>query len=174
MEFHADHNEMLLDDSDTNIDSDHNERLPDDTDINADSNPRPTQQRRLELEPFKEQLAIHLIFRQHLFKKISLSTLESDTANDNRLSFKYIDVQLIRVITSSIATANMYVRKRTNTCQNTMKFSRLFLAKVHSTLYPSENSKLLYIMEARNKKQNLWSKILNLRDNGAVTIRAFI
>ena len=39
MEFHADHNEMLLDDSDTNIDSDHNERLPDDTDINADCNP---------------------------------------------------------------------------------------------------------------------------------------
>lgn len=150
---------------------DHNQEvLSDDEDVN----PRPNRQRRVELEPYEEQLSLHPIFRSHLFDEISLATLESDGASQHRLTFKYIDVQIIRIITSSAAAANVYSRKRPNANQNTMKFSRLILAKVHSTINPSDNAKLIYIMEARNKNQNLWSKNVNLRDNGAVSIGAFI
>ena len=141
---------------------------------NDDGNLRPHQQRRFELEPYEEHLAIHPIFRSHRFNEISLATLESDTASEHRLNFKYIDVQIIRIITSNVAAANVYSRKRPNVNQNTLKFSRLILAKIHSTLLPTENTKLIYLMEARNKNQGFWSKNVNLRDNGAVTIGSFV
>ena len=141
---------------------------------NVDDNPRPQQQRRVEFAPYDEHLLMHPIFRSSLFKEISLATLESESASQNRLNFKYMDVQIIRIITSSAAAANVYSRKRPNLNQNSMKFSRLILAKIHSTVHPSENAKLIYIMEARNKNQNLWSKNVNLRDNGAVSIGSFI
>ena len=154
---------------------DHNEMPSDDEDNDLlDDNPRPQQERRVDLEPYEDQLTSHPIFTSNLFNEISLATLESDNASQNRFTFKYIDVQIIRIITSNAAAANVYSRKRQNINQNTMNFSRLILGKIHSTSNLSENSKLIYIMEARNKNQNLWSKNVNLRDNGAVSIGSFI
>ena len=150
---------------------DHNQEVLSD---NEDINPRPNRQRRVELESYEEQLSLHPIFRSHLFDEISLTTLESDGASQHRLTFKYIDVHRIRIITSSAAAVNVYSRKRPNVNQNIMKFSCLILAKVHSITNPSDNAKLMYIMEARNKNQNLWSKNVNLCDNGTVSIGAFI
>ena len=53
-----------------------------------------------------------------------------------------------------------------------MKFTRLILARVSSN--SDDNSRLVYIMEARNQNTNLWSKNINQRDSGAVSVGSFI
>ena len=75
-----------------------------------DTNPRPTQNRRLmpNMTPFDNQLTNHVIFTSPRFKEISLFILESDNAIRNKLNFKYIDLQLIQLITSNKSSANVY------------------------------------------------------------------
>ena len=79
-----------------------------------DTNPRPTQNRRLmpNMTPFDNQLTNHVIFTSPQFKEISLSILESDNAIRNKLNFKYVDLQLIRLITSNESSANVYSEKK--------------------------------------------------------------
>jgi len=62
----------------------------------------------------------------------------------------------------------------TNTMNDNVKFSHLILCKVHSVLHPDDNSRLVYIMEARNQNINLWQKNLNHCDNRAISIGAII
>ena len=66
------------------------------------------QRRRLILQPFDDQLSNHVIFTNPRFKEISLSTLKNEDAIQNQLNFKYIDLQILRIITSSQAGANVY------------------------------------------------------------------
>ena len=107
-----------------------------------DNNPQPQQQWRVEHKPFDDSLQNHPIFRSHIFNKISLPTLESESTYEHRLNFKYIGVQIVQIVTSNLAAANIYYRKKVNININTMKFSHLILARVHSTLNPTENSRL--------------------------------
>lgn len=143
-------------------------------DNNQGNGQPPTQQIRSSLQPFDSQLLNHIIFRSPNFTEVSLSILKSDNAIENRLNFKYIDLQILRLITSSQAGANVYSRKRIQTSSNSMKFSRLILCRVHSQRYPEDNHQLVYVMEARNQNSNMWSKNVNHRDNGAISIGSFI
>jgi hypothetical protein len=149
-----------------------NSRGRDNNDVDADLE---QQRRRLILQPFDDQLSTHVIFTNPRFKEISLSTLESEDAIQNQLNFKYIDLQILRIITSSQTGANVYSsRKRNSNQQNSMKFSRLILARIHSVHFSEDNSRLVYIMEARNQNSNLWNKNVNHRDNGAISIGSII
>ena len=133
------------------------------------------QQRRMTLQPFDDHLQNHPIFTHPNFEEVSLSVLKSEDAIRHRLNFKYIDVQLIRLITSNQCGASVYSKRRLNIVhQNSMKFTRLILARVVSSLHPDENIQLVYIMEARNQNQNLWSKNVNHRDSGAISIGSII
>ena len=116
----------------------------------------PLQQARHVLQPFDSTISNHPVFRHPRITEVSVSQLEREDAIRLKLAFKYIDLQIIRVITagSSTAGANTYSR-RTNAQKEGVKFSRLLMCKVHSTLHPEQNSRLVYIMEARNMNQSL-------------------
>ena len=140
-----------------------------------DINPRPNQSQRMMTEnmtPFDNQLSNHVLFTNRRFNEISLSILESENAICNKLNFKYIDLQLIRLITSNESSANVYSKKKGQGQVSTMKFTRLILARVCSK--SDDNSRLVYIMEARNQNSNLWSKNINHRDSGAISVGSFI
>ena len=139
-----------------------------------DQNPNPSQVARREIMPFDAQLNNHVLFSSVKFSEVSLTVLKSDDAIRNRLNFKYIDLQILRIITSNQAAANVYSRKRSISNTTTIKFTRLILCRVHSTDSPEDNTKLVYIMEARNQNMNLWAKNINLRDNGAISIGSLI
>ena len=75
--------------------------------------------------------------------------LEPDDTINHNVNFKYIDLQILRIITSVQSGANAYSWKSNNN-QSTLKFSRLIPAKVCTKSNIKENSELVYIMEARN------------------------
>ncbi len=140
-----------------------------------DGNGQPPRQiRRTVLQPFDTSLSNHILFRNVNFSEVSLSTLKSDDAIQHRLNFKYIDLQILRIITSSQSGANVYSRKRVQTSSNSMRLSRIILCRVYSQLYLEDNNKLVYIMEARNQNPNLWNKNVNHRDSGAISIGSII
>ena len=82
--------------------------------LRNDINPRPNQIRRSmpNMTPFDNQLSNHVLFTNRRFNEISLSILESENAICNKLNFKYIDLQLIRLITSNESSANVYSKKK--------------------------------------------------------------
>ena len=77
-----------------------------------DLNPRPNQRQRVIMEPFDSFLSNNILFTNPLFEEISLQELEHDDAMSKRLNFKYIDLLILRIITSSQLTANVYSRKK--------------------------------------------------------------
>ena len=108
-----------------------------------DINPNPAQMVRVEMLPFDEQLANHVLFTSPNFSEVSLTVLKSDDEIRNRLNFKFIDLQILRIITSNQAAANVYFRKRNISNNTTVKFTRLILCRVHSTNSPEDNGKLV-------------------------------
>ena len=151
--------------SDSDVEEMHNEN---------DLNPRPNQGQRIIMQLFDSFLSNNILFTNPLFEEISLQALECDDAMSKRLNFKHIDLLILRIIISSQLIANVYSRKKGQTNQNQMKFSRLILCKVVSHKIPEENSRVVYLMEARNQNKNLWNKNVNHRDNGAISIGSII
>eukprot|EP00957_Ditylum_brightwellii_P189418 14417401-Ditylum_brightwellii.AAC.1 len=81
------------------------------------------------MQPFDNQLSNNPVFCNPRFAEVSLSRLESDNAVHQQLMFKYIDLQIICIITACPkSTANTYTH-RTNTMNDNIKFSRLILCK---------------------------------------------
>ena len=139
-----------------------------------DHNPRPAQRQRTILEPYDDALSNHILFRSRTFSEVPLSVLERDDAIQQNLNFKFVDVQILRWITSQQANANIYSRRKTAVNNNQVKFTRLIMARVVSTVHEEENSRVIYLMEARNQNKNLWNKNVNQRDNGAITVGSII
>ena len=137
--------------------------------VPQDPNSRPLQRARKTTQPYDEGLRDQVIFSD-IFQEISLSTLESENAMENaNINFSFIDLQLLRLITSKDTSANVYSRRKSET-RSAHKFTRLLLARVLSEKYQEDNARLVYIMEARNMNSNLWNKNVNHRDNGAISI----
>ena len=109
-----------------------------DPDANADArtielNNQPSpQQRRITFKAFDSQLHNHVIFNNPHFSKVSLSALEGQNSIEKNFNFKFIDLQVLQIITSNQSGANVYSSKRNNTNQSTMKFNRLILSIFHS------------------------------------------
>ena len=139
-----------------------------------DDNPRPTQRQRTVSEPYDNSLSNHIIFRDRIFSEASLALLERDDAIQQNLNFKYIDVLILRWITSAQANANVYTKRKMAMNNNQIKFTRLIMAKVVSNCHEKENSRVVYLMEARNQNKNLWNKNINHRDNGAISVGSII
>ena len=93
----------------------------------TDNNPRPNQNRRLipNMTPFNNQLSTHVLFTNPRFKEISLCILELDKAIHNKLNFKYVNLQLIQLITSNESSANVYWKKKWQGQHLTIKFTCL-------------------------------------------------
>ena len=143
--------------------------------IDNDNNPRPAQRQRTISEPYDDALANHVVFRYRIFREVSLAVLERDDAIQQNLNFKFLDVQILRWITSAQANANIYSRRKTAVNNNQVKFTRLIMAKIIFTgVHEEENSRVVYLMEARNQNKNLWSKNVNQRDNGAISVGSII
>ena len=123
---------------------------------NPDTNERAQQIQKIVFEPYDISLSNNVLFTNARFTAISLAILESSEAIKHKLNFKYIDLQIIRVITSNQSVVNVYRKKKSNEVSGQMKFSRLFLARVCSD--GDDNARLVYIMEARNQNNNMWKK----------------
>ena len=78
-------------------------------------NPRPRQRfRGTTLLPMDATHNEHAFFSNNLITEVRLQTLESEDALDHNLNFKYMDLQMMRVITPAPqSTANTYQRKKT-------------------------------------------------------------
>ena len=141
-----------------------------------DLNERPAQRaRRTIMEPYDDQAMNHRSFVSPRFSEISLGMLKSDNAQDHGLNFKYMNLQLLRLITQQPSGANVYKKNRQGgNSGKEMKYERLFLCRIHSEQYPDDNSKVAYIMEARNQNKKLWNMNMNFRDNGVVSIGLLI
>ena len=138
------------------------------------------QQQRLRISnsPVDTSLNNHVGFFNR-FEEINISDLETSYAIRLRLNFKYIDLQLIRIITSSQNGANIYSNRRggsgaRNINSSQTRFSRLFLFRTFSPNNPQDSTKLVYMMEARNENVKLWNKNTQHRDNGTISIGCFI
>ena len=127
------------------------------------------------LSPFDNAERNHSVFRSPRYSAISLETLTQEDAIEHKLNFKYLDLQLLRIVTPSVqsgAGANVYYRRQQQNA--TVRFIRIFLCRViSSTTNVQDSSKLVYIMEATNQNNRLWLRNCNFRDNGAITIGSF-
>ena len=94
----------------------------------------------------------HVIFANPCYLEISLSVIELENAIQNKLNFKYIGLQVIRITTSNQSAENVYSLKRNKPNQITMDFTRLILSRVHYVTNRDDNSLLVYIMEALQPK----------------------
>ena len=92
--------------------------------------------------------------------------LAGDDPYQYNLNFRYIDIQIIRIITSTQDGAQEYSRKAKNQNQSSLRFTRLILGRVIQIRTLDYNSRLIYIMEARNMNNNLWMRNVHYRNNG--------
>ena len=98
--------------------------------LNNDDHGR-EQRYRMSNSPVDTSLNNHVVFSNR-FEEINISDLETSDVIRLRLNFKYIDLQLIRSITSSQNGVNIYSNRRggpgaRNINSNQTRFSRLFL-----------------------------------------------
>ena len=127
--------------------------------IDVQQQGNPQQRLRIVNAPVDNTLLLNFAF-SHMCQEISLAELEREDAISLGLNYKYIDLQLLRIITSSqTAGANIYNRRvagpRNNINSNQTRFSRLFLFRQFSPNNPHDSSKLVYMMEARNENVNM-------------------
>ena len=115
-----------------------------------------------------------LLTSQEYITPISLKLLESDDADEEDLNARYLDLVLLRVINpaSSGGNVNIYKKQKTGS-QSTVKYTRLFLLKIHAPLYPDQNKRLVYMFVNRTSNRTIWNNNINNRDNGNITIGCF-
>ena len=106
---------------------------------------------------------------------ISLKVLEGDDADEEKLNFRYLDLVLLRVINPSSPSANVAIYKRLKTeSQSNVKYTRLFLLKIHSPAIVDQNNRLVYVFVSRTSNLTIWNHNVTNRDNGNVSIGCFL
>ena len=85
----------------------------------------------------------------------------------------YIDLQLLRVLGNSNLNSGSMARVYMSCTQSsdTKNYNCLFLFKVVSK---AENNRLVYMLEATNTNQHLWTRNPLYRDNGIISIGTII
>ena len=127
------------------------------------------------MEPMDATHNRHPFFTNHNIIQVRLQTLLNEDAAIHHLDYKYIDLQLLRLIVPAPqSTANTYQRKKSGNNNSQTTYSRLLLCKVHSPRHLEDHNQVVYIMEARNMNTNLWSRNVNHRDNGSISIGSII
>ena len=132
------------------------------------------QRLRTMLQPLDPSHAGSTLFTR--LREISVNVLSSEGASTMNMNRKYILVQLIRIISpGATQKANIYSsRRKFGTNNQEVTFSRLFLCRVHPEEgMPSDNARLIYLMQARNSNSSLFEDNKEWRDNGTFTIGTF-
>ena len=125
----------------------------------------PTQRRRTMMQPLDPSHAGSTLFTR--LREISVNVLSSEGASTMNMNRKYILVQLIRIISpGATQKANIYgSRRKFGTNNQEVTFSRLFLCRVHPEEgMPSDNGRLIYLMQARNSNSSLFEDNKEWRD----------
>ena len=137
---------------------------------NGNVNDRPHNRQRInEYEPYDQLVGAGPLFAGR-HNPIRLQDLQREDAIEQDLDFKYLDLQIMRiVIPTNKDTAKFYHGRRSNN-QTTIRFTRLFLMRVVTDTIREDHKKVAYVMEARNMNQNLFQNALQYRDNGAITV----
>ena len=147
-----------------------------------DLNPRPNQRARhiddnesKKLKPLDNNLLNKSIVTR--LQPVLISKLSEESIDGENLNLNYIDAKMLRVIAPSPTSTSAYtysskMRQQKNT--NHIHYSRLLLLKIYSAKSNTENSRLCYIMEARNTNTSLWDRNVELRDNGILTIGTYL
>ena len=93
--------------------------------------------------------------------------------DDDELDSKFLDLQLLRVIThdnSSESGTARYVRRNQKNGQiSDVKYTRMFLCRIISESGP-DSMKVVYIIQGRESNQKLFDRHANQKENGALTI----
>ena len=162
---------MDIEDNDSDIEPQHQQHA-----ARLDNNPGQRQRARNDsMEPMDATHIRHPIFTNHNIVQVRLQTLMHEDAHTHHLDYKYIDLQLLRLIVPAPqSTANTYQRKRSGNNNSQTTYSRLFLCKVHSPRHLEDHNQVVYMMEARNMNMYLWNMNTNHRDNGSISIGSII
>ena len=84
-----------------------------DEDVNeGDRNPAPNQRARVMMEPLDPTHTAYAFFTKPTITEIQLQTLESKEAKMSRLNSKYVDVQILRLITPAPNLMQIYTPVR--------------------------------------------------------------
>ena len=151
-----------------------NERRNDERNAIDVDNVPPTNRRRVqEYEAYDRHVGTGPLFSGR-YNPIRLQDLQREDALRHNLDFKYLDLQILRIIIpSNKNTAQFYHGRRSNN-QTTLRFKRLFLMRVVTERMIGDHMKVAYVMEARNMNENLFQNVLQYRDNGAITVGAVL
>ena len=96
-------------------------------------------------------------------------------ASEDMMDETYINLQLLRLITPDANNGaaiynNRSRRNQMNRGRQDIQYSRMYLCRVYSSDKEERCSSLVYMMQARNVNNDLWSRDIELRDNGTLTI----
>ena len=112
------------------------------------------------------------------YREISIAALASDDSSRRRnpgLMRRFIDLQLLRIITGTKEFGASVYNKKIRTRVVDRHFKRLYLLRVvNNPNINTDHSSLVYIMESRTQNISFWSDNSNCRDNGSISIGSFI
>ena len=141
---------------------------------NADNNEQNARQRVI-LQPLEDNLRVSTMVRVQ--REVSITALGGEEIFTMNLNRNYLDVQLIRIITSKKEQkAHLYSRSigRNRTTARETHFSRIFQCRIYSSTNFNDHGTIIYLMEAKNSNKALFDRNLELRDNGTITIGSFV
>jgi hypothetical protein len=105
--------------------------------------------------------------------EIDLTQLLSENSIIDDLDDRYLTLQLLRIIApNNQFNANIRNRQGRGNYGNRivqMTYLRMYLCRIVSSV-PSRSSEVVYIMQNGTSNNRIWSKCLDLRDNGTLTI----
>jgi hypothetical protein len=139
----------------------------------GDDNNRRNVRSRTQLSPIDQSLIGSVLMRRMTNEVTIDDLIDEKKILEMNLNRNYIDVQLVRVITpNKDQKANIYATRRRGNNQD-VHFSRIYLCRVHSNLRITQNSRLLYLMEARGSNNTLFDRNMEYRDDGTFTIGVY-
>ena len=130
---------------------------------------------RVILQPLEDSLRTSTMIR--LAREVSITSLGNDEVYTMNLNRNYLDVQLIRIITSKREQKEhlyslLSARNRSNSRE--IYFSRIFQCRIYSSTNYNAHGTIIYLMETKNSNKALFDRNLELRDNGTITIGTFV
>ena len=123
---------------------------------NADNNEQNARQRVI-LQPLEDNLRVSTMVRVQ--REVSITALGSDEIFTMNLNRNYLDVQLIRIITSKKEQkAHLYSRSigRNRTTARETHFSRIFQCCIYSSINYNDYGTIIYLIETKNSNKALF------------------
>ena len=126
------------------------------------------------MQPFDTINNVKYVFQS--CTEISLTKLEHENANKEKLNYRYIDVILLRIINptgSNVGNLSIYKKQKIGEA-STIQYTRLYLLKLHSANYVKENNRVVYMFITKNSNNCMWKLNTSNRDNGNLAVGSFL